>query len=85
MISNIINVVNILGWSAIIVMIVIIFVLNPILYFTKDFSNVVYLAKIVQTFQIIDILLVLLGKSKGSLIGSIAQITGRLIVALIFL
>lgn len=35
--------------------------------------------------QILDIILILLRKSKGSLIGSIAQATGRLIVALYFL
>ena len=35
--------------------------------------------------MLIDIVLILVGMSKGSILGSIAQITGRLIVALYFL
>ena len=39
----------------------------------------------IQGFQILDIVMVLIGKSKGSLFGSIAQITGRLVVAWYFI
>ena len=41
--------------------------------------------QVIQLFQITDILLILLGKSKGSLVGAFFQILGRNIVALIFM
>lgn len=85
MISKALNLMSILGWTAIIAMILIIFVLNPALYFKEDFSSVVYLAKFMQTLAIFDVVMVLLGKSKGSLLGSIAQLTGRLVVVWVFL
>lgn len=43
------------------------------------------MVKAIQLFQILDIVLIVTGKSKGSLLGSIAQITGRLVVAIVFL
>lgn len=35
--------------------------------------------------MIVDILLILIGMSKGSILGSVAQITGRLVVAIYYL
>ena len=52
---------------------------------TIDISMEVLILQVVQGFQVMDIVLILLKKSKGSLLGSIAQITGRLVVAFGFL
>ena len=41
----------------------------------------VYVLRFIQTFQLMDIILILIGKSKGSIMGAFFQILGRLIVA----
>ena len=83
--GNFINVVNVIGWSSILALISYKFINNPYLFFNEDLTLEVGLIGLVQAFQILDILLILFGKSKGSLIGSIAQITGRMVVAWLFL
>lgn len=83
--GNFINVVNVIGWSSILALISYKFINNPYLFFNEDLTLEVGLIGLVQAFQILDILLILFGKSKGSLIGSIAQITGRMVVAWFFL
>lgn len=83
--GGIINTINILGWSSVLGLIAYKFFNNPFLFFNEDITLEVDLVTFIQTFQILDILLILIGKSKGSLFGSIAQITGRLVVAWIFL
>jgi hypothetical protein len=83
--GNFINVVNVIGWSSILALIGYKFINNPYLFFNEDLTLEVGLIGLVQAFQILDILLILFGKSKGSLIGSIAQITGRMVVAWLFL
>lgn len=79
--GNFINVVNVIGWSSVLILISYKFINNPYLFFNEDLTLEVGLIGLVQAFQILDILLILFGKSKGSLIGSIAQITGRMVVA----
>ncbi len=83
--GNFINVVNVIGWSSVLILISYKFISNPYLFFNEDLTLEVGLIGLVQAFQILDILLILFGKSKGSLIGSIAQITGRMVVAWLFL
>jgi len=83
--GNFINVVNVIGWSSVLILISYKFINNPYLFFNEDLTLEVGLIGLVQAFQILDILLILFGKSKGSLIGSIAQITGRMVVAWLFL
>lgn len=50
----------------------------------SDISLDVTVLKAVQLFQLVDILLILLKLSKGSIVGAFFQILGRLVVALIF-
>lgn len=83
--GNVVNLLNIVGWSSILFLIASKFFINPTLYFKQDIGLEVSLVKLIQIFQLLDIALIIIGRSKGSLFGSIAQITGRLIVALIFL
>lgn len=58
--------------------------LDSAAFVQSDITFDVYILKPLQLFQLLDIVLILMGQSKGSLLGSIFQITGRLIVALIF-
>ena len=95
--SRIVNWINLLGWAiALLSMLERIYTVynqkpdwkiddfNPPIN-RIDISYQVLIVQAVQTFQILDIILILIGKSKGSLLGSIAQITGRLVVAWGFL
>jgi hypothetical protein len=41
----------------------------------------VHVLRFIQTFQVMDIVLILAGKSKGSILGAFFQIVGRLVVA----
>jgi hypothetical protein len=61
------------------------FLQNPSQYSEHDIHIEIYLVKIMQCIQVFDIVLILAKKTKGSLPASIAQIIGRLTVALIFL
>jgi hypothetical protein len=81
MIAQAVNAINVLGWGAVIFLVASKFLINPTLFFNQDLSFEIKLVKYIQAFQVLDIVLILAGKSKGSLFGSIAQITGRLIVA----
>lgn len=51
---------------------------------SADIEMDVTVLRFIQTFQLMDIVLILIGKSKGSIIGAIFQILGRLIVAWVF-
>lgn len=80
-----INSISFIGWSGLLSLTLYKFSQNPTLYFNEDITLEVGLLTLVQTFQIFDIILILIGKSKGSLLGSIAQVTGRLVVTWIFI
>jgi hypothetical protein len=54
---------------------------DPKAFLTSDISLDVTVLQFVQAFQIMDIVLILIGKSKGSILGAIFQILGRMIVA----
>lgn len=82
--GNLINVLNILGWTGILGSAYFKFFQNPTLFFHQDITLEVGLVALVQTFQILDIVMILIGKSKGSLAGSFAQQLGRLVVAWYF-
>ena len=83
--NRIINGINLVGWSAVLFTVAFRLVSNPVGFEQSDITTEVYLLKAVQSFMIVDILLILIGASKGSILGSLAQITGRLIVALYYL
>lgn len=77
-----INIVNLLGWSAVLFTVGFKLSSDPINYKHSDITAEVYLLKAVQLFMVVDIILVLLGWTKGSLLGALAQISGRLVVAM---
>lgn len=81
----VLNVVNVLGWGAILALICSKYMSHHREFEKQDLTLEVGLVTLMQTFQILDIVMILIGKSKGSLFGSIAQITGRIIVAWIFM
>lgn len=82
--GSIINVINVLGWAGILASTYAKFIQNPTLFFHQDITLEVGLVALVQTFQLLDIVLILIGKSKGSLLGTFAQLLGRLVVAWYF-
>lgn len=80
-----INIINLLGWSCLLLRVGLQVFLNREEFLVADIAFDVYLLKSVQLFQIFDIVLILLGKSKGSILGAFFQILGRNIVSLIFI
>lgn len=80
-----INIINLLGWSCLLLRVGLQVFLNREEFLVADITFDVYLLKSVQLFQIFDIVLILLGKSKGSILGAFFQILGRNIVSLIFI
>jgi hypothetical protein len=71
--------------AAVVVLLSFKFLENPTLFFMKDITQEVYLVKFIQVFQALEIVLIIAGKSKGSLPASIAQVSGRMLVGLVFL
>lgn len=47
---------------------------------SEDISTDILVLRFIQTFQLTDILLILIGKSKGSIVGAFFQILGRMVV-----
>lgn len=93
MISTAINYINLFGWFAVLFTCtykLFLCITEPIdisktpLIKNIDISFEVLLLQIVQGFQVFDLLLILIGISKGSLLSSLAQIVGRMIVAYAF-
>jgi very-long-chain (3R)-3-hydroxyacyl-CoA dehydratase len=52
---------------------------------SEQFALPIYLTQMLQVMQILDIVFILVGISKGSIVSSIAQISGRLLVALVYM
>lgn len=82
--GNLFNIVNVAGWTTLLALLHYKFSSDPLHFPQEDLHLEVTILKAVQCFQIMDIILILIGYSKGSIFGSIAQITGRLVVALYF-
>lgn len=83
--NSITNIINLVGWSAVLLSVTFKLISNPYTYDKTDITPYVTLLQIVQSLMVFDIVLILIGKSKGSLLGSIAQALGRLVVALYFI
>ena len=94
MFGTVINYINLFGWLAVLFTCtykLLLCINEPIdisktpLIKTIDISFEVLLVQIVQGLQVFDLLLIIIGKSKGSFLSSLAQIVGRMIVAYIFI
>lgn len=83
--DKVINFANLAGWAYLLLSIGLQVFVDRQAFVASDITSSVYIIKGIQLFQVFDIILILLGKSKGSLIGSIFQILGRNIVTLIFI
>ncbi len=79
-----INVVHLLGWLFLQFSITMQIITDLDNFKTADITYLVILLRIVQTLQVLDLLLILIGKASGSLLGSFAQIFGRLLVTWYF-
>ena len=79
--EKIVNIVNFSGWLFLIFHVGIPLFLDPKAFLTEDITLDIHVLWFIQTFQLFDIVLILAGKSKGSILGAFFQILGRLIVA----
>ena len=80
--EQVINMVNLIGWVYILVQTEIEVVFNLENYLTSDISLTVTILRVVQGLQVLDIVLLLLGKTKGNFLASFFQILGRNFVTL---
>jgi len=85
MIEKIANIINFTGWIFLIFHVGIPLFVDAKSFITSDITLDVHVLRAIQTFQIMDILLILIGKSKGSVVGAFFQILGRLVVAWVFI
>jgi very-long-chain (3R)-3-hydroxyacyl-CoA dehydratase len=81
----VVNSISVIGWGYILLKIGLQIFINREEYLASDISFDVMVLKGVQLFQIMDIILIVIGKSKGSLLGGFFQILGRNIVSLVFI
>lgn len=79
------NIISLGGWSYLLFAVGLQLFLDRDTFVQSDISCDVYVLRGIQLFQIIEIILILIGKSKGSIAGSFFQILGRNIVAQIFI
>lgn len=82
--DKVINIVNLLGWSFLVIKVGFNVFIDPLEYLQTDISFDLKILRFMQLFQIFDIILILFGKSKGSMVGSFFQILGRNLITLIF-
>jgi hypothetical protein len=83
--DKVVNIVNLAGWSYLLLTVGLQVFLDRDSFLASDISTDVAILRGIQLFQIVDILLILIGKSKGSIAGAFFQILGRNIVTLIFI
>ncbi len=75
------NIINFSGWLFLIFHVGIPLFWDPKGFLSADIEMDVHVLRFIQTFQIMDIMLILIGKSKGSILGAFFQIVGRMVVA----
>jgi len=79
------NIINLTGWSYLLTKVGLSVAINHHQYDTINITQDLYMLRAMQLFQILDIILISLGLSKGSLVGAFFQILARNIVTLIFM
>ena len=82
--DKVVNLINLTGWVFLLVDLEIQYVFNLQDFLSSDINFLVLTLRCVQLLQIFDMVLILLGKSKGNLVASYFQILGRLIVCMVF-
>jgi len=74
------NIINFSGWLFLALHVGIPLFWDPKAFMNEDITLDVNVLRFIQTFQLTDILLILIGKSKGSIVGAFFQILGRMVV-----
>lgn len=77
-----VNLISLAGWTYLLVNIEFELIFNRDQFMDIDISTTLLILRAVQLFQVFDIILVLLGISKGNVIASFFQILGRNVVTL---
>jgi very-long-chain (3R)-3-hydroxyacyl-CoA dehydratase len=75
-----VNLISLAGWTYLLVNIEFELIFNRDQFMDIDISTTLLILRAVQLFQVFDIILVLLGISKGNVIASFFQILGRNVV-----
>jgi hypothetical protein len=83
--DKIVNIINLSGWAFLLAHVGVSLFLNRESFLSSDISLDVCVLQGIQLFQISDIILILLGMSKGSVFGAFMQILGRNVVSLLFI
>jgi len=83
--EKVVNLINLSGWAFLLVDLEIQLIFGVQDFLVSDITFLLTVLQAVQLFQICDIVLILLGKSKGSIVASFFQILGRLVVCLVFM
>ena len=83
--EKVINLVNFGGWVYIMFSVGLQLFLDPVGFQSINIEMDVWALRAVQTFQVLDIILILIGVTKGSIFGAVSQILGRMIVAWAFI
>lgn len=76
-----VNIINLAGWTFLLLSIEFELIFNLQNYITADLTTLLVVLRWVQLFQSFDIVLGLLGKTKGSILPAFFQILGRNVVA----
>lgn len=77
-----VNLISLAGWTYLLVNIEFELIFNRDQFMEHDISTTLLILRAVQLFQIFDIILIVLGVSKGNAIASFFQILGRNVVTL---
>jgi very-long-chain (3R)-3-hydroxyacyl-CoA dehydratase len=83
--EKVVNVISLAGWSYLLLGIGMQLFADRDAYLQSDISSDLCVLRWVQAFQAIEIVLILIGKSKGSVVGAFFQILGRNILTLAFM
>lgn len=77
-----VNLISLAGWTYLLLNIEFELIFNRDQFMEIDISTTLLILRAVQLFQVFDIVLVLLGISKGNVIAAFFQILGRNVVTL---
>lgn len=80
--DKVVNIINLAGWTYLLINIEVELLFNLENYVATELDLTLLILRAVQLFQVVDIVLILIGKSKGSAVAAFFQILGRNVVTL---
>ena len=83
--DKVVNVLSFSGWLFLVIHVGAQLFMDPVGFRIANISLDVLVLRIVQTFQLMDMLLILIGKSQGNIVAAFFQILGRMSVLWIYI